>query len=190
MTDGLASVITLLEQQRTAIDRALVALREVGEVAAPAKATPPPPATPEVSGRKGKRRSVAVRKRMQEAQRAPWARIKEESEQPAPVTTEAPKPKRKISAEGIKRIVQATKRRWARVRAEAKAALESAETKKAVPAKAVKKSTPVKKTAPVKKMTAVTKASSVKTVAKKKSAKKKVPVPAPTAAVETPTKQV
>jgi hypothetical protein len=76
-------------------------------------------------------------------------------------------PKRKISAEGLKRIVAATKQRWARVRAEAKAALEQAEAKNAarkkVPTKAVK-SAPVK-TVAKKKSAAAKRAASLVTVA-------------------------
>ena len=189
MTDGFASIITLLEQRKTAIDRALVALKEVGELAVPVTATTASTATPEASGRKGKKRSAAVRKRMQDAQRARWARIKGESETPAPVTKEAPKAKRQISAEGIKRIIAATKKRWALKRAADKAALEMAEAKKAarkkaaVPAKVVKKSAPIKKAVPVHKAAPVT-----KVVVKEAAAAKEAPAPA--VAVETVAEQV
>jgi len=69
---------------------------------------------------------------------------KGESEPATSPAPEVPKPKRKISAEGIKRIIAATKKRWRRQRAAEKAALEQAEAMKAarrktVPAKAVKK---------------------------------------------------
>jgi hypothetical protein len=162
MTEGFTGIITLLEQRKTAIDKALTALREVGEVSAPTQARPDSTATMGTSGRKnltapgrkGKKRSAAVRERMREAQRLRWAKIKGESEPPAAVTKEAPKPKRKISAEGIRKIIAATKKRWAKVHAEAKAALEQAEAKKAARKKAgvsaVKKSVPVRKAAPVK----------------------------------------
>ena len=131
MTEGFASIIRQLEQQKAAIDRALVALKEVEEVAAPAQTTSASTATTETSGRKGKKRSAAVRKRMAEAQRLRYANLRGESE-PAVVPAPAPAaPKRKISPEGIKRIIQATKKRWSRVRAEAKAAQELADAKKA-----------------------------------------------------------
>ena len=120
MTDGLAGIITLLEQRKTAIDRALMALREVGDTTAPGLTVPASIVKPEASARKGKKRSAAVRKRMKEAQRLRWAKIRGESE-PAP---EAPKAKRKISPEGMKRIIAATKKRWALKRAEAKAGLK------------------------------------------------------------------
>jgi hypothetical protein len=123
MTEGFASIITLLENRKSAIDRALVALRDVDGMAAPATTSAVEPATPEAPTQKRKRRSAAVRRRMQEAQRLRWARIRGESEPAPPATPEAPKAKRKISAAGMKRIIAATKRRWALKRAEAKAAV-------------------------------------------------------------------
>ena len=42
-----------------------------------------------------------------------WAKIQGESEPTAPATPEAPKPKRRISKEGMARIIAATKKRWA-----------------------------------------------------------------------------
>jgi hypothetical protein len=121
MTDGLASIITQLERQRAAIDRALVALREVEGSDAPNAQAPASTATVETSGRRGKNRSAAARRKMALAQKARWAKIGGESEPPAPVTKEAAKPKRRISAEGIKRIIAATKKRWRLKRTEAKA---------------------------------------------------------------------
>jgi hypothetical protein len=59
---------------------------------------------------------------MTEAQRKRWAAVKGESA-PAKKTAAADeKPKRKLSAEGRKRIIAATKKRWAAVRAAAAAA--------------------------------------------------------------------
>jgi hypothetical protein len=46
---------------------------------------------------------------MREAQQRRWAKVKRET---APVA-EVPKPKRKISAAGRKRIAEAQKKRWA-----------------------------------------------------------------------------
>jgi hypothetical protein len=104
MTDSLNGIINQLERQKTAIERALAALRGIEGVVAPAPVaatsapstrkgvmTPAgrrrvsaamkkrwaakkaakvaPAATLEVSARKGKKRSAAVRKRMKEAQR-------------------------------------------------------------------------------------------------------------------------
>ena len=149
MTDGLTSIITTLERQRAAIERALSALREADGV---------PTSSPigrQVSIRKGKKLSAAVRKRMQEGQRLRWARVRGKSEQRTLAAPEPSKPKRKISAEGMKRIIAATKKRWASKRAETKAALEKAEAKQTARkksasvklAKAVKKSAPKKKAA-------------------------------------------
>ena len=122
MTEELASVITQLEQRKTAIDRALAALREAEGNAVPDTALPLA-ATTESSTRKGKKLTAAVRKRMKEAQQLRWAKTRSESQSAAPAAPEPPKPKRKISAEGMKRIIAATKKRWALKRAEAKAAL-------------------------------------------------------------------
>jgi len=125
MTDSLNGIINQLERQKTAIERALTALRGVEGIEAPAPA-------PEMPARKGKKRSAAVRKRMKEAQRLRWARIRGESE-PAPANLPEPsKPKRRISAEGMKR--------W-RLQ---KAAAKKAPTKRAAPVgkAALKKSAP------------------------------------------------
>ena len=191
MTDQLTSIITLLEQRKTAIENALTALREVGADTATTQATtasstmvetsgrkyklsaearermsqgqrkryahlhtvpePATAATVQTSGRKGKKRTAAQRKRMAEGQRKRYAALRGDSE--AAVTPVPETPKRKISAAGIKNIVAATKARWAKVRAEAKAAQELADSKKAArkksAAKAVKKAAPGKKTAAV-----------------------------------------
>ena len=137
MTDGLASIITTLERQKAAIERALSALREVDGIPTLGTRASASIAKPEPSERKGKKRSAAVRKRMQEAQRARWAKIKGGSEpEPEPVP-EAPKAKRKISPEGMKRIIAATKKRWALKRAEGKAATKKTKAKKAGRKKAV-----------------------------------------------------
>jgi hypothetical protein len=135
--EEITSIITLLEQRKTAIDRALTALREVDGLDTgwtfytPFSTSYSMPEPEVTTGRKGKKRSAAVRKRMKEAQQLRWARIRGESEPMSPATTEAPKPKRTISAEGIKRIIAATKKRWALKRAEAEASLEKAGRKKA-----------------------------------------------------------
>ena len=64
--------------------------------------------------------SAAARKRMSEGQRKRWSSSKGVPESPSiPVTPEPAKPKRRISDEGIKRIIAATKKRWAAIRAAA-----------------------------------------------------------------------
>ena len=112
MADTLNGIINQLERQKTAIERALTALRGIEGTPAPAPpASAPavlkggmtpagrrrlsaamkkrwaakkaaevePAATPETSTRTGKKRSAAVRKRMKEAQRLRWAKIRGES---------------------------------------------------------------------------------------------------------------
>jgi hypothetical protein len=123
MTEGFGSIITLLERRKTAIEQALGALRAVDDRTAPAKPTVPT-ATPDAPARKGLKRSAAVRKRMQEAQQRRWAKVKGKIERLLPPEVNAPKAKRKISAEGIKNIIAATKKRWRLVKA--KAAAEAA----------------------------------------------------------------
>jgi hypothetical protein len=98
------------------------------------------------------KRSAAVRRRMAEAQKARWAKIKGdatlESVSPPLATPEAAKAKRHISEEGRKRIIAATKKRWRLQKAAAKAA----QAEKAAPKKAVvKKVAQAKRGAPVKK---------------------------------------
>jgi hypothetical protein len=151
MTEGLSGIIDQLERQKSAIERALMALREVAEVAALGTGTPTSVATPEPSDRKGKKRSAAVRRRMKEAQQLRWAKIKGDSEPPTPATPVAPKAKRQISAEGMKRIIAATKKRWRLQKAATKSAANGAGIEeaavKAPSAKTAKKIAPVKKAA-------------------------------------------
>lgn len=106
--------------------------------------------------------SVAGRKAIAEAQRKRWARIRGGSEPTVAATQKPPKSKRRISEEGMRRIIAATKKRWRLAKA-AKAqpaavkktasARKKVAVKKAAPAKAVKKAAPAKKAA-VKKATA------------------------------------
>src|ERR1035438_6197720 len=79
-------------------------------------------ARPEGTPRKHKI-SAAARRRMAIAQRKRWAKIRGESEPPAPA--KAPKAKRRISEEGMKRIIAATKKRWRLQKAAAKAPAKS-----------------------------------------------------------------
>ena len=116
------------------------------------------PSVDEETPKKGRRKkfSASARRRMAEAQKARWAKIKGGSQPPAPVAPvappEAPKAKRQISEEGMKRIIAASKKRWRSQRAAAKSAM----AKKADP-----KKTAVKKAAPVKKAVAKKSASTV-----------------------------
>jgi hypothetical protein len=135
-----AAAIDGYELQKTRIDAKIAELRAL----LPAGSTQTA-ATPEAPTTKRKKFSAASRRKMALAQKARWAKIKGESEPAAQPTPEAPKPKRRISREGMARIVAATKKRWRLQKAAAKAA-----TKRPAPARkktAVKKSA-AKKTAP------------------------------------------
>jgi len=112
-------------------------------------------ATPEAPARKRKISAAARR-----GQQARWAKIRREPEPTMPATAEPAKPKRRISEEGMKRIIAATKKRW-----------RLAKAAKAQPATA--KKTLAKRVA-VKKV-AKTKSSPAK---RTKAAKKAAPTPA------------
>ena len=145
MTEGFTGIIDQLERQKAAIERALAALREVDpSVAARAEHAA---ATPEGPARKRRKRSAAVRKRMALAQKARWAKIKGEIEPPTPPAPEPSKPKRRISAEGMKRIIAATKKRWRLKRAAENAALVKKVAAKKVAVTPAKRAAPVRKAA-------------------------------------------
>jgi hypothetical protein len=134
MTEGFTGIIDQLERQKAAIERALTALREID-----APATAAPPASFPVARKVG--RPPSARNRRSEGQKKRWAAKKAAEAAPAPVPA---KPVRRISAEGMKRIIAATKKRWRLQKAAAKAAsAKKVAVKKAVvkapPAKAAKK---------------------------------------------------
>ena len=113
MAGALRGIIDQLERQKTAIERALTALRQIEGMATPATATEvKSPATAEAPTLKRRKFSAASRRKMALAQKARWAKIKGEIEPLSPLTREPPKPERRISAEGMKRIIAATKKRW------------------------------------------------------------------------------
>jgi hypothetical protein len=116
-----------------------------------------PTATQEAPVGKRKKFSGAARKKMAMAQKARWAKIKGENE-PSPVSPEAPKVKRTISADGLKRIAAAQRQRWAAKKAAeaavpAKKAVVKKSAVKAPSGKETKKVRSLKK--PGKKSTAV-----------------------------------
>jgi len=116
MANSLNDVIKRLEQQRTGIDRALAALRQIEgpglELAEAAPAAAPG------GRRKAKRKGGMTpegRRRLSEALKARWAAKKSGSAAPA-----APaKAKRKggMTPEGRKRLSEALRKRWAAKRA-------------------------------------------------------------------------
>ena len=149
----IGAAIDGFQAQKKRIDQQIAELRAM-LTGGPAETV----TTPEAPQQKRRKMSVAARRAVAEAQRKRWAKIRGESEPSAPATTEvpkAPKAKRRISAEGMKRIIAATKKRWRLAKA-AKAA-----------------STATRKTAPVAKKVAVKRA-----VPKpaKKAARESVPV--------------
>jgi hypothetical protein len=146
----ITAAIAGFEAQKTKIDL------QIEELRAMLDGGPTHGATPEATTGKRRKFSAATRQRMKAAQQRRWAKIRGESQPPAPATPEKAKPKRRISEEGMKRIIAATKKRWRLQKAAAKA-----------------KSAVAKKTAPPR--------SAVKRVAMKKSAVKKT-TPAPTPA--------
>ena len=91
-----------------------------------------PVAASEPAPRKRRKFSPAALRRMREAQRLRWSKIRGESQPTTPATTKAIKPKRRISPEGLKRIIAATKKRWRLQRAQqAKPAKRRAPVRKA-----------------------------------------------------------
>src|ERR1039457_1703658 len=137
----LTAAIEGYESQKKRIDAQIAELRAILSPGPAETATTPEPAT-----RKRKKFSAASRRKMALAQKARWAKIRGEAESSAPATPKATKPKRRISREGLARIIAATKKRWRLQKAAAKAA-----TKKPAPARkkaAVKKA--AARTAPAK----------------------------------------
>jgi phage major head subunit gpT-like protein len=66
--------------------------------------------------------SAAARRRMAKAQRARWARVRQESRSAAGRSTSTARAKRTISAAGRRRIAAAQRARWAKIRAQEKKA--------------------------------------------------------------------
>lgn len=121
----IESIIAQLERQRTAVDRALSALREIGGTgaAAPGRKRGRPP------GKKaGGGMSAEGRARIGEATRQRWA-LKRAAAAGAKKTGRAGKKtagKRQMSAEGRANIVAANKRMWAKKNASKNAARKKA----------------------------------------------------------------
>ena len=142
----ISAAIAGFEQQKRHIDTQIAELRAMLD----GGTEPIPAATPEAPTRKRKKFSAAARKRMKEAQQRRWAKIRGESEPPAPATSGTPKAKRKLSKAGRAAIVAALKKRWAAKRvAKAKPVVaKKATARKATAKKAVAKKVAAKKTTP------------------------------------------
>ena len=111
--------------RKTHLNQRIAELREMlnggpAQPAAPAEPAPP----------KRGRMSAAARRRIAMAQKARWARVRNESE-PGSAKVKTPKPKRRISEEGMKRIIAATRRRWRLQRAATKAKSATAAKRRA-----------------------------------------------------------
>lgn len=117
MTNGLDEIIRNLEQQKTAIERALAALREVGAPSAVRSATP----SRGPAARKGGM-TPEGRKRLSEALRARWAAKRADSAVPAKKAAR----KGGMTPEGRKRLSEALRKRWAAKRAGAAVAKKAA----------------------------------------------------------------
>jgi hypothetical protein len=120
------------EARKTHLTQQISELRGMLEGGPTQSAAPAAPAP-----RNRRRLSVAARRRIAEAQQLRWAKIRGKSERAAPAARTAIKPKRRISPEGMKRIIAATKKRFRLQRAATKA--------KSV--KVAKKKAPVRKAA-------------------------------------------
>jgi hypothetical protein len=104
-TTIIEAAIAGFEAQKKSIDAQIAELR--------AMLTGPPESAEEAPAKGTRRkRSAAARKRMREAQRARWAKIKGESA-PVKKTAKAGKPKGGITAAGRKALSIAMKKRWA-----------------------------------------------------------------------------
>src|SRR5258708_5594590 len=112
----LVAAIAGFEAQKNHIDSQIAVIRQMLDGGGRSE----PAATTETAKPRTKR-SAAVRRRMKLAQQLRWLKIKKAA---APPQSEAAKPKkkRKMSAAGRKAIGEASKRRWAAVRAAKKAA--------------------------------------------------------------------
>ena len=107
--NDIENVISRLEKQRSAIDRAILALREI--------AGPSTPNARETSQSKSRKRRLSAegRKRIIEATKRRWAAKKAAGAETAPKRASAQSRSRRgaLSAEGRKRLALVMKKRWA-----------------------------------------------------------------------------
>jgi hypothetical protein len=107
--NDIDNAISRLEKQRSAIDRALLALREISDPNIPKAQTG--------SQRKSRRRRLSPegRRRIIEATKRRWAAKKTGGTGTAPKSAAAPSRSRrgKLSDDGRKRLALAMKKRWA-----------------------------------------------------------------------------
>jgi hypothetical protein len=167
-TEIITAAIDDFEAQKTRIDAQIAELRAL----LPGGSTKPAAAetTEPMPQRKRRKFSPDAIRRMREAQQLRWAKVRGESEVPAPVTARAPaKAKRKLSAAGRAAIVAATKKRWAAIQKAEKPATKMAPAKKKMlPAR---KAAPVANLAKARAARAAKRAESTQAVVKKASVK-------------------
>ena len=109
--------------QKSRLDQRIAELRTMLNGGSPQVATASEPAP-----RKRRKMSAAARHRIAKAQKARWAKVRDESR---PAAGKVAKPKRRISPEGLKRIIAATKKRWRLQRAAAKTSKRRGSVRKA-----------------------------------------------------------
>jgi hypothetical protein len=121
LTGGFHGIVVRLEQQRDAIDRALSALRDVEDAAAPSAPAAPVSAGPvEQRPAKKKRKgrlSPEGRARLIAALKKRWAAKKAAEAAPVPTPAKAVRREVRITPEGRQKLAEAMRRRWAVKRA-------------------------------------------------------------------------
>src|SRR4051812_27892298 len=113
----IEAAIAGFEAQKSQIDSQIAELRSVLD----GRSTRQPSAPTETAPKPRKKFSAAARKRMALAQRARYQKLGQDSE-PTQAEAAKPKKKRRMSAAGRKAISDATKKRWAAIKAAKKAA--------------------------------------------------------------------
>ena len=114
--DLLNAAIEGFELHKQRLDEKIAEIRQLLNGGSRTEAT-----APTENAKPRKKRSAAVRRKMALAQRARYAKLKKGSE-PIPAVAAKPKKKRKMSAAGRKAISEATKKRWAAIKAKKAAA--------------------------------------------------------------------
>jgi hypothetical protein len=117
MTEGFGSIVAQLEHQKTAIERALAALREVEGVAAPAAIASSSSAP---AKRRGRPKGTGLNRRS-EGQKKRWAAKKAAVAAPPVALKKVAPRKPQFTPEGLQKLAEAMKQRWAVKRAAAKA---------------------------------------------------------------------
>ena len=114
--DILAAAIEGLQIRKQRIDEKISEIRQMLNGGSRTEAT-----GSTETAKPRKKRSAAVRKRMALAQRARYSKLRHDSE-PTQAAATKPKKKRRMSAAGRKAISEATKKRWAAIKAAQKVA--------------------------------------------------------------------